>query len=128
MTEQPSGSQRPAGREAERARPYTYLEILYNQGALDATTVRDLIQHQQRMQRAEMRLQAMGSIFALIVAGSFLGVAGWLINGGHDVAGTFIGTVDIVSLVTAFLIGRRGDGRGSTGDSAADPPSVIHLG
>ena len=38
-----------------------------------------------------------------IVALAFLVVSGFLIYEGHDVAGTTLGTIDIVSLVSTFL-------------------------
>ncbi len=46
-----------------------------------------------------------GLYAGVIVALAFLGVAAFLINGGHDVAGGILGTVDIASLVGVFVYG-----------------------
>ncbi len=46
----------------------------------------------------------------LIVALAFLGVSGWLISDGHELAGSILGTVDLVALVTVFVIGRKTTG------------------
>jgi hypothetical protein len=43
----------------------------------------------------------------LIVCLAFLGVAGYLVALGHDIAGTFIGTVDLIALVSIFVYGRQ---------------------
>jgi hypothetical protein len=37
-----------------------------------------------------------GQWLRLVIALAFLGVAAWLISGGHEVAGTILGSVDIV--------------------------------
>jgi hypothetical protein len=38
---------------------------------------------------------------------AFLGTAAWLIDTGHSLAGTFLGTVDLVSLAGVFVFGVR---------------------
>jgi uncharacterized membrane protein len=48
-----------------------------------------------------------GQVFALTISLAFLGVSGFLISGGHDVAGTVIGSVDLVALATVFIVGQR---------------------
>jgi len=42
----------------------------------------------------------------LVVALAFLAAAVWLIQGGHSLAGTVLGTVDITALVAVFVLGR----------------------
>jgi len=54
----------------------------------------------------EQRQSKHGQLFAFIIALVFLGVSAWLIYTGHDVAGTVIGTTDLVALATVFIIGR----------------------
>lgn len=83
-----------------------YAEILpgFARQVLDAA--REEVEHRRRLERAESQRQRLGQVFALIVALSFL-VAGFaLVSEGHDVAGTVLGTADLVALVTAFLLGR----------------------
>ncbi len=46
-----------------------------------------------------------GLIAGFTIAVLFLVASVFLIHEGHDIAGTVIGTVDIVGLVTAFLTG-----------------------
>lgn len=56
----------------------------------------------------EQQLQSKrGQIFGLIVAMSFLAAAFLLISMGYGIYGTIIGSIDIVALVTVFVIGRR---------------------
>jgi hypothetical protein len=59
----------------------------------------------RRAENARINLAYIGPIFGLLVVLSFLGVSAWLINGGHNVAGTFLGVVDIVSLAGVFVLG-----------------------
>lgn len=47
-----------------------------------------------------------GQVFALIVALVFGFFAYDLIRSGQELAGTFLGTVDLVALVSVFLVGR----------------------
>jgi uncharacterized membrane protein len=63
--------------------------------------------HRRTQEKAASRRMTTGQWLGFVVALAFLGVAAWLINGGHDVAGTFLGTVDIVGLVAVFVIGQR---------------------
>jgi hypothetical protein len=50
----------------------------------------------------------MGLLCGLIVALAFLGVSASLIDGGSSLAGTVLGTVDIIGLVSVFVFsGRR---------------------
>lgn len=46
-----------------------------------------------------------GQWLGFIVAMAFLGASTYLINNGHAVAGTILGTVDLVSLVAIFVTG-----------------------
>ncbi len=55
----------------------------------------------------QQRQSKRGQLFGLIVAISFLAAAFILIALGHGLYGTIIGSIDIVALVTVFVIGRR---------------------
>jgi hypothetical protein len=48
-----------------------------------------------------------GLTAGFLVTLAFLGVAGWLINGDHEWSGTVLGSVDLVALVTVFVLGRK---------------------
>lgn len=63
--------------------------------------------HRHRMDEAHSRRATMGLGAGFIITLAFLFVSGWLINRGHDVAGTVLGTVDLVALVTVFVVGSR---------------------
>ncbi len=63
--------------------------------------------HLHEMERAEASLSKRGQLFGLIIALSFLIAASILISSGQAVAGTIIGSTDLVALVTVFVIGRK---------------------
>ncbi len=54
---------------------------------------------------AQQRQSGRGQNYALIVALSFLGVAGLCILMGHDVSGGVLGSVDVLGIVTVFITG-----------------------
>src|SRR5262245_14548770 len=58
--------------------------------------------HWQR--RQDMYLRWAGLISGLVIALSFLGAGTWLIVTGHGVEGSLIASVDIVALVTVFVV------------------------
>lgn len=72
-------------------------------------------EHRMAMERQvipeDQRQSRYGQVFALIIALAFLVVSGLLIWDGHEVSGTILGTVDLVALCTAFIFGRKGQGR-----------------
>lgn len=47
-----------------------------------------------------------GQTFAFIIAMAFLAASFVLILQGHDIAGTVVGSIDLVALVTVFIVGR----------------------
>ena len=51
-----------------------------------------------------------GLAAGFVVAVLFRMVAAWLINGGHEVAGVILGSVDLVALTAVLVLGRRSDG------------------
>jgi uncharacterized membrane protein len=61
-----------------------------------------------------------GQWFGLIVALSFLAAASVLILLGHEAAGTILGTVDLVSLVGVFVLGRT---KQAVNIQRPDPPA-----
>lgn len=67
--------------------------------------------HRQHLEKvvveSGVRRSYCGLAAALIVTLSFLGASTWLIHGGHDIAGTTLGSIDLVALVSVFLIGGK---------------------
>jgi len=63
--------------------------------------------HLQYVERSEISLRRRGQLFGFIIAISFLVVSGFLVSQNHDVAGTVIGSVDLVALTTVFVVGQR---------------------
>jgi uncharacterized membrane protein len=57
------------------------------------------------LELAASRRSNVGQLFGFIIALAFLLVSAWLINGGHEVAGVILGSVDLVALVTVFVYG-----------------------
>ncbi|MCY4103088.1 MAG: DUF2335 domain-containing protein [bacterium] len=75
--------------------------------------------HRQAMDRGRSRRSTVGLVAGVVIALSFLGVAAWLINGGHGVFGTILGSVDLVALVSVFVLGHRnGSRRGRQADQS----------
>ena len=60
----------------------------------------------QREQRFRHITTYIGQIFGLIITILFLSSSVYLVSTGHEVAGTVLGTVDLVALVTIFVLGR----------------------
>jgi len=56
---------------------------------------------------SSQRQSGRGQILAFIIAILFLGVATWVTLAGHDVVGGILGGVDIVGLVTVFVLGKK---------------------
>lgn len=66
-------------------------------------------QHRHRMDAKQARRDSWGLAAGFIVAVLFLLVAAWLIDGGHEIAGVVLGTVDLVALTAVFVLGRRSE-------------------
>lgn len=58
-------------------------------------------------QRHQHRTVLLGQMLGFVIALSFLGVSAWLILAGHEITGAVLGTVDLVALVTVFVVGRN---------------------
>ncbi len=61
------------------------------------------------MDLEQSRRDSYGLVAGFAVAVLFLLVAAWLINGGREVAGVILGTVDLVALTAVFVLGRHSD-------------------
>ncbi len=72
--------------------------------------------------KGELSRSNRGLAAGFVTALSFLGAAVYLIHGGHDTAGTVIGSVDIVGLVSVFVIGRVYSGKRLETDAAPSRP------
>lgn len=77
-----------------------------------------IVENEQRYRHSQTRL---GQFTGVIVALSFLGCATYLVAIGQPVAGTVLGTVDIVALVTVFVATERIAATKSTNPSADNP-------
>lgn len=81
------------------------------------------------LDRQEVYLAWAGLLSALIIALSFLGVSAALVAAGHGLAGTVIGTVDLVALVAVFVTGRtRGRAAGESGDERSQIEGILSEG
>lgn len=65
------------------------------------------IDMESKVVTSQLRQSGRGQIYGFIIAVLFLLVSGSLIYTDHDVAGTILGTVDIVALCTVFVLGRE---------------------
>ena len=54
----------------------------------------------------ELNQSGRGQNYGFAISLAFLVVSAALIYTGHDVAGTFLGTVDIIGLVSVFILGK----------------------
>ncbi len=63
--------------------------------------------HRHRMDAHQSRRESMGLAAGFAVAVLFLIVSAWLIYNGHDIAGTVLGSFDLVALTAVFVLGRR---------------------
>lgn len=56
---------------------------------------------------SQQRQSGRGQHYALIIALAFLGVAALCILQGHDIAGSILGSFDVLAIVTVFITGRN---------------------
>lgn len=54
----------------------------------------------------ELNQSGRGQNYGFAISLSFLVVSAGLIYTGHDVAGTFLGTIDLIGLVSVFILGK----------------------
>lgn len=90
-------------KEYEEVCPGTALKIVtafVNQSA-------HRIDMESKVVTSQLRQSGRGQIYGFIIAVLFLIVSGVLIYTDHDVAGTILGTVDLVALCTVFVVGRE---------------------
>jgi hypothetical protein len=91
---------------AQEPPPFAVVRDLLDRGVLTSSAIEDLLAHQIAMERSQLRLEWAGLWSALALAFAFLLVAASVIVKGYAVAGTILGTVDLVALVTVFVKGR----------------------
>jgi hypothetical protein len=65
------------------------------------------LKHRRRIETANVVLALLGPVLGFVVVLAFLFTAAWLIDRGHSVEGTLLGTVDIASLASVFVVGVR---------------------
>jgi uncharacterized membrane protein len=113
MTESRSEATRPiAAREVPLGLPPA--SELQDYGQVDPNLpleiwqeIRGVLHHRLALELAASRRADRGQLIGFLVAVAFLAVSAWLINGGEPLAGVILGSVDLVALVTVFVVGRR---------------------
>jgi uncharacterized membrane protein len=83
---------------------------------VDPDYVARILRMMEREQRFRHRQTLVGVIVGFVVALAFLAASAWLILNGHEISGAVLGTVDLVALVTVFVLGRDK----TTGPAALD--------
>lgn len=73
-------------------------------GVLTSSQLDQLLLHQVRMDRGRLFLDWAGIVSGWTIAIAFLIVSAVVIMSGHEVGGTVLGTVDLVGLVTVFVL------------------------
>ena len=96
----------PSGRELKR-----YREADPSAPSIILAEFRAESRHRRSMEReivkAEHRRADRGQVFALVIIVVGLTISGFLIQGGHEVAGGFIGGLDLLGTAALFLTGAR---------------------
>jgi hypothetical protein len=64
--------------------------------------------HRRWLDRQDAMQAWAGLAAAAVLSLAFLGAATFLIYTDHDAAGSVLGSIDLVALVTVFIIGRAG--------------------
>jgi uncharacterized membrane protein len=88
-----------------------YNEAMPNGADRLLTEVQRQARHRMELERLvipeQQRQSRRGQLYGLIVALSFLIASFVLIQQGHGLFGTIIGSIDMVALVTVFVVGRQ---------------------
>lgn len=83
--------------------------------------------HRRRLERtvveSDVDRARDGQRMAFALAILFLAGSVWLVLAGYPVAGTVLGTVDLVALVTVFIVGRREDAAPEEPAEQPQPPA-----
>lgn len=75
----------------------------------------------KRYSIGDIWLEAAGLILGFLLAIAFLYAAYQLTIKGHDVAGIILGTIDIVALVSVFVIGKKQNSKKPGKDNSSSP-------
>jgi uncharacterized membrane protein len=104
-----------------------YDAVMPGLGERIVTMAEDEARHRRDLERkvvgSDVDRARDGQRMAFALAVFFLGASVWLALAGHPVPGTIIGTVDIVALVTVFIVGRREDN--PPPEQEAPPPEEL---
>ncbi len=63
--------------------------------------------HRHKIDLLQSLRALMGLVTGFAVSVLFLAVSAWLIYNGHGIAGTVLGSVDLVALTAVFVLGRH---------------------
>lgn len=96
----PSGRELKRYREADPSAPRIILHEFRAESRHRRYVEREIVKGENR--RADR-----GQVFALVIIVVGLTLSGFLILGGHDVAGGFIGGLDLLGMAALFLSGAR---------------------
>ena len=78
--------------------------------------------HSRRMDWATVGLRAAGMLSGLLITFAFLYESVDLIRSGHAAAGVILSSVDLVALVTVFVVGRTARAPSATPSTPAEEP------
>lgn len=84
-----------------------YEEVVPGSAAKIVAAFTDEGEHRRDLERRDDKRLSLGQVLGFIIAMAFLGCSTFLIATGQPIAGTILGTVDLVALVTVFVVGRR---------------------
>lgn len=113
----PSGRELKRYREADPSAPRIILEEFRAESRHRRSVEREII-------RAEHRRADRGQVFALVIILVGLTICALLIQGGHEVAGGFIGGLDLLGTAALFLTGTRVLRRDESPNQAEKKPAI----
>jgi uncharacterized membrane protein len=112
----PSGRELKRYREADPSAPRIILDEFRAESRHRRSMEREIVKGENR--RADR-----GQVFALVIIVVGLTISGFLIQGGHEAAGGFIGGLDLLGTAALFLTGARARHRDEPPKAAQQRPA-----
>jgi hypothetical protein len=100
MSDRSEDFQAPSGQEIAK-----WNEAQTGGGAELIAEWRATLEHQRRLEDREWKLVVLGPSMGFLIAMSFLAATVYLITSGNPIPGTLLGTLDLVALVSVFVLG-----------------------